>query len=56
MSDFLSQGGYGGYVWGAYGLTLAVLLAEVWSLRRQRRTISARLGRMIRLRARGVRE
>ncbi len=52
MSEFLSQGGYGAYVWGAYGLTLILLLGEVWQLRRQRRTIFARLSRMIRLRTR----
>ena len=52
MSEFLSQGGYGAYVWGAYGLTLILLLGEVWQLRRQRRTIFARLSRMIRLRPR----
>ena len=53
MSDILSQGGYGAYVWGAYGLTLILLVAEVWQLRRQRRTIFARLSQMVRLRALG---
>lgn len=53
MSDFLSQGGYGAYVWGAYGLTLILLVGEVWQLRHQRRTILARLSRMVRLRTRG---
>jgi heme exporter protein D len=53
MSAFLAQGGYGGYVWGAYGLTLLLLVVEVWQLRRQRRTIFARLSRIVRLRARG---
>ena len=53
MSEFISQGGYGPYVWGAYGLTLILMVAEVWQLRRQRRTILARLSRMVRLRTRG---
>ena len=53
MSEFLAQGGYGAYVWGAYGLTLILLMAEVWQLRRQRRTIFTRLSRMVRLRTRG---
>ncbi|MBK8639696.1 MAG: heme exporter protein CcmD [Chromatiaceae bacterium] len=53
MSEFISQGGYGPYVWGAYGLTLILLVAEVLQLRRQRRTIFARLSRMVRLRTRG---
>ncbi len=53
MSNFLAQGGYGAYIWGAYGLTLFLLVAEIWQLRRQRRTILARLGRIARLRTRG---
>lgn len=32
MSDFLSMGGYGVYVWTAYGVTaLALLLLFLWS-------------------------
>jgi heme exporter protein D len=51
MSEFLHQGGYAFYVWTTYGLTLALLVAEIVQLRRQRRTILARLGRLIRIRA-----
>jgi heme exporter protein D len=29
MTEFLSMGGYGWYVWGSYGVTLAALLLEV---------------------------
>jgi heme exporter protein D len=53
MSEFFSQGGYAGYVWGAYGMVAALLVAEVVGLRRQRRAILARLGRLLRLRASG---
>jgi heme exporter protein D len=52
MSEFLSQGGYAFYVWSAYGLTLVLLVAEVVQLRRRRRTIFARLGRLMRMRVR----
>ncbi len=32
MSDFLAMGGYGAYVWTAYGVTvLALALLFVWS-------------------------
>lgn len=32
MSEFLSMGGYGAYVWTAYGVTaLALLLLFLWS-------------------------
>jgi heme exporter protein D len=27
--DFLAMGGYGGYVWSAYGLTAVLLAAEI---------------------------
>jgi heme exporter protein D len=52
MSEFFSQGGYAFYVWGSYGLAAALLIAEVIALRRQRRTIFARLSRLMRVRAR----
>jgi heme exporter protein D len=51
--EFFSQGGYAFYVWSAYGLTLLLLAAEIVQLRRQRRTILSRLGRLMRIRARG---
>ena len=50
MSEFFSQGGYAFYVWSAYGLTLALLVAETVQLRKRRRTILARLGRLMRMR------
>lgn len=55
MSEFLAQGGYAFFVWGSYGMFLALIVAEVVGLRRQRRTILARLGRLLRLRADGGR-
>lgn len=48
--EFLAQGGYGGYIWSAYGMTVALLVIEVVGLRRQYRTIVTRLGRLLRLR------
>lgn len=33
MTEFLYMGGYGGYVWSAYGLCLLVLLANVIAAR-----------------------
>jgi heme exporter protein D len=53
MSELFSQGGYAGFVWGAYGMVAALMIAEVIVLGRNRRTILARLGRL--LRARGDR-
>jgi heme exporter protein D len=31
MSEFLAMGGHGPYVWAAYGITLAVLVWNLWS-------------------------
>ncbi|MEO8166391.1 MAG: heme exporter protein CcmD [Betaproteobacteria bacterium] len=39
------MGGYGLYVWGAYGVTAVVIAAELISLRRRGRTLRARGGR-----------
>ncbi len=35
MSEALSMGGHAAYVWTAYGITLAVILFNVWSARRK---------------------
>jgi heme exporter protein D len=32
LESFLALGGYGAYVWGAYGVSLALLLAECAAL------------------------
>lgn len=50
IADFFAQGGYALYVWGSYGVGFALMLAEIIHLRRQHRTILARLGRLIRMR------
>jgi heme exporter protein D len=31
------MGGYGLFVWGSYGMTVAVILIEVWQLKVRRR-------------------
>ena len=33
MMDFLDMGGYGFYVWGAYGVTALAIVLEVVSVR-----------------------
>ena len=35
LADFFAMGGYGAYVWGAYGVTLALMLAEPLLARRR---------------------
>ncbi|MEI7426786.1 MAG: heme exporter protein CcmD [Betaproteobacteria bacterium] len=41
FSDFISMHGYGPYVWGSFGLTLALLVIEVIQLRLQRKKLIA---------------
>ena len=42
------MGGYALYVWGAYGMAAAALVAELVLLVRRRRTLVRRLGRSVR--------
>ena len=37
VSEFFAMGGKGLYVWGSYGVTLAVMVIELVSLRLRRR-------------------
>lgn len=36
MIEALDMGGHAAYVWSAYGITLSVLVANVWAARRQK--------------------
>lgn len=45
MSEFLAMGGYAPYVWSAYGITLAVILLNIWTARRARIRPLERLAR-----------
>lgn len=37
MTEFFAMGGYAGYVWSCYGLTLAILAGNLWFARRDLR-------------------
>lgn len=43
MADFLSMGGYGGYVWPAYILSLGLLSLAAWRVRRRLTQASGKL-------------
>lgn len=45
-SEFWAMGGYGFYVWGAYGVTAASILIEVMLLKRAASDTLRRLKRM----------
>ncbi len=36
LGDFLNMGGYASYVWGSYGMCVALIVAELWSARARR--------------------
>ena len=44
--DFFAMGGYALYVWGSYGVTIALLVTEVILLAIRKRAILAHLGRV----------
>ena len=44
MREFLAMGGYGFYVWSAYGMLALAIALELVALRRRRRS-AARLAR-----------
>ncbi|MDR3054948.1 MAG: heme exporter protein CcmD [Zoogloeaceae bacterium] len=51
FSDFLHMGGYGLYVWGSFGMTALLMVAEPWLAARQHRRIVTRLARQLRAEA-----
>ena len=42
LSEFISMGGHGLYVWGSYGITLVLLGGEVIVLLKRKRDLSRR--------------
>lgn len=48
MAEFIHMGGYGSYVWSAFGLTFVVLLATVWLTKRSLQQTRDRLARRLR--------
>lgn len=48
LSTFLNQGGYAFYVWGAYGMAVLAISLEIILLRHQRKSILARIRRLLR--------
>ena len=48
MAEIIHMGGYGNYVWSAFGLTFVVLLATVWLTKRSQQQTRDRLVRQLR--------
>lgn len=49
MAEFLNMGGYGLYVWGSFGVTALLMIAEPLLLRGRSRQIKRRIMRLARL-------
>jgi len=43
LDNFLAMGGYGLYVWGSYGVTLVLIVAELILLGRRKRNALGRI-------------
>ena len=52
FSDFLHMGGYGLYVWGSFGVTALIMIAEPIVVARNRKNTISRLKRQLRAESR----
>ena len=52
FADFLAMGGYGGYVWGSFGVTLLIMIVEPILVARNRKNTIALLKRQLRAESR----
>jgi heme exporter protein D len=48
FGEFLAMGGYGLYVWGSFGVTALIMVAEPIVAVRNRKALVARLKRQVR--------
>jgi heme exporter protein D len=39
VAEFLDMGGYAFYVWGSFGISALVVVAEIWQVRSRRREL-----------------
>jgi heme exporter protein D len=51
VSEFFAMGGYALYVWGSFGVTALLMVAEPVLLRSRRKTVLQRLARIARMKA-----
>lgn len=47
ISEFLDMGGYALYVWGSFGTSALVVIAEIWQVRARHRDILRNLSHEI---------
>ncbi|OOZ37329.1 heme exporter protein CcmD [Solemya velesiana gill symbiont] len=55
VAEFFDMGGYALYVWGSFGATALLMIAEPIILRSRRRSVLKRVARIIRMKAEDAR-
>ena len=53
VAEFFDMGGYALYVWGSFGVTALLMIAEPLLVRHRRRAILQRVSRIVRMKAEG---
>ena len=56
VMDFLEMGGYALYVWGSFGVTAVLMVAEPLMLRSRRKAVLKRVARVARMQAAEVKQ
>ena len=49
ISEFFAMGGYAFYIWGSYGVTALFMAIEVILVIQNKRTITQRVARLVRM-------
>ena len=51
LSEFFAMGGYALYVWGSFGMTALLMIAEPLLVRQRRKAVIQRVSRLVRLKS-----
>ena len=51
VAEFFNMGGFGLFIWSSLGVTFVLMVIEIIIVKRQHRTISTRLSRILRMNA-----
>lgn len=51
VTEFFNMGGYALYVWGSFGATALLMIAEPLLVRARRKAVLKRISRLIRIKA-----
>ena len=51
VAEFFNMGGYALYVWGSFGVTALLMIAEPLLVRARRQAVLKRISRLIRIKA-----